>query len=183
MDRLFYRATWDAGREEIKKALGEDTKGIKILTCVLKCGMKTYENYLSHGTEEEILIDTMKCFQRFIEEHRVSYGTFAFDRDFWTARQISGNLLRIGELEYELVQEKDKKYISIHIPPDTKMTGKKFWDSYEKAKEFMKKFFPEYQDADVVCDSWLLSPALQNVLPENSNILRFQKAFMIEQAD
>ena len=33
------------------------------------------------------------------------------------------------------------------------------------------------------CESWLLSPALSPLLPENSNILKFQRAFDITSVD
>ena len=35
----------------------------------------------------------------------------------------------------------------------------------------------------MICSSWLLAPSLKYVLPQNSRILRFQKAFTIEHVD
>jgi len=35
----------------------------------------------------------------------------------------------------------------------------------------------------MVCNSWLLAPALKYVLPENSKILQFQKSFDIDHVD
>ena len=34
-----------------------------------------------------------------------------------------------------------------------------------------------------MCDSWLLSPELKKLLPEDSNIIRFQNKFRIERFD
>ena len=48
---------------------------------------------------EEIWLDTMKCFPRFISEHRRSYGRDGFDRYGWTVRQIGAKLFRVGGLE------------------------------------------------------------------------------------
>ena len=47
-------------------------------------------------------------------------------------------------------------------------------ESFCLAKDF---FGEEYQV--YVCDSWLLSPHLKEVLPENSNIVRFQNLFEV----
>lgn len=183
MKKLFDRKTWTAGREEIKSVLGVDDRGIGILTCMLKCGMQTYDQFLARGMEEQILIDTMKCFKRFIDEHMESYGTYAFDRDFWTARQISGNLFRIGELEYEFVEEEDDQHVAIHIPSDANITLDVVRDSYQKARKCIEIFFPEYKSVRMICESWLLSPALKKCLKKDSNIIRFQNLFVIEKMD
>lgn len=62
---------------------------------------KSWKLYEKEGIGEDVFLATMKCFPRFIKEHLVSYGSYVFDREWWVARQISMQLLRIGELEYE----------------------------------------------------------------------------------
>ena len=74
MDMLFNRKTWEKGREELQNALGEDEKGIKMLCCMLRCGLITREHYREQGIAEEIFTATMGCFSRFVEEYRESYG-------------------------------------------------------------------------------------------------------------
>ena len=37
--------------------------------------------------------------------------------------------------------------------------------------------FPEYEGKPIYCHSWLMSPLLKEMLPESSNILRFQELF------
>ncbi len=48
----------------------------------------------------------------------------------------------------------------------------------EKSFESAKKFFSN-EDVIFICDSWLLSPELREILPETSNIIRFQKMYHI----
>lgn len=119
-------------------------------------------------------------FQIYSWEHKESYGTYAFDREWWTVRQISTQLFRIGELEYELVEDADKRYISLHIPSDAILQEEEIGKSYWKAKKLVKEAFPEYSAAKIICRSWLLSPALKEALHEGSHILAFQKLFDIE---
>lgn len=183
MKKLFAEETWEEGRAEIKGVLGEDPKGIGILACMLKCALQTYDDYRKLGINEQIYLDTMKCFPRFIKEHKVSYGIYGFDRDFWTARQIAGKLLRIGELEYEMRNVEGQRFISIHIPSDTKLKKELLARSYDGARLLIARVFPEYEKADMKCESWLLAPALQRLLPEGSNILEFQKSFEIEKVE
>lgn len=183
MKLLFSKDTWDMGREKLKELLREDPDGIKMLTCMLKCGLTTLQHYRMLGIDDAIFIDTMKCFRRFVLEHKESYGTYAFDRDWWTPRQLSALLFRIGELEYELNEFDGKSCISLHIPSDSRLETSLLQESYQKARGLINQVFPSYACAPIRCSSWLLSPALSHVLPSGSRILRFQKAFVIDSFD
>lgn len=138
---------------------------------------------------EEVWLDTMKCYPRFIAEHRRSYGYNGFDRGGWTVRQAGARLFRLGELEYELLEEQPEngnppcRCISLHIPSDAKLQPKLLNESLAKARAFLKEFFPEWAELPVMCETWLLSPRLKEWLPEDSKILHFQAAFDIESTD
>ena len=127
---------------------------------------------------ERIWVDTMKCFPRFISEHRRSYGRDGFDRYGWTTRQISAKLFRIGELEYEMAEtESGEREISLHIPSDARLEAETMNASLREAEAFFRTYFPEWAELPRTCESWLLSPVLKELLPEGSRILRFQEAF------
>lgn len=177
--KLQDRSTRDEGILELKNILGEDTDGSKILACMLHCAAVSYKKYKQLGITDEIFADTMRCFTRFIHEHFESYGYYAFDRDWWTARQISHQLFRIGELEYELGIEEGEKAVILHIPSDADLSPEKCDNSLSEAKNLIDMKFPDYAKCQWTCRSWLLSPALNGLLAEDSNILRFQKRFRI----
>ena len=166
--------------KELITLLGEDIDGIKLLTCSLKMGLQDFENYQKRGISEKIFIDTMKCFTRFLGESKASYGHYKFDRGWWTYRQLSLRIFRIGELEYELFSANQEKQISIHIPSDASFKIENITTSIKLAKEFMAKYFSEYENAKYMCSSWLLVPKLADFLSPTSNILQFQKLFNIE---
>lgn len=129
----------------------------------------------------DIWIATMKCFARFVGEYKSSYGSYGFDRGFWTVRQINARLFRIGELEYEL--RKDPDIIDLHIPSDARLQMSLLEDSVRQAKQFLAQWFPGWADAPMECESWLLAPALKGLLAETSHILQFQNAFEIMSTD
>lgn len=183
VDKLLEQSTWDAGLSACKAILGEDPRGIKILTCMLHCALKTYENYQVLHIEDTVFLDTFKCFTRFVKEYHTSFGTYGFDRAFWTVRQLSMTLFRIQELEYELDLHKGEKVISLHIPSDAILKKEKWEDSLQKAHVFMVDKFPSYESAKILCHSWLLSPALKKILSESSNIIQFQNCFTIQEVD
>ena len=132
---------------------------------------------------ENIWIDTMKCYPRFIAEHRRSYGRDGFDRGSWTIRQTGCRLFRIGELEYELMNEDGERAVSLHIPSDVRLEPELLNDSVRRADEFLRQYFPGWQELPVICESWLLSPKLKKLLPPEARILRFQEAFDLTEED
>lgn len=172
-----------ATRKKLKQILGNDEKQIKLLTCMLMCAAEQHAWYLEKSIPDSVFWATMRCFTRFIAECKKITGSFAFDREWWTARQVSGTLFRIGELEYEMLHGDRKPAISMHIPSDAVLTAENCDRSVAEAKHFFAAHFPEYAGADYICDSWLLSPELSALLPENSHILAFQKRFMIQRVD
>lgn len=179
LEELFNPATWDRALADLKALLGDDPQGMKILTLMLVCCGETWKLYDSLGISNEIYIATLKCFPRFIEEHFESYGTYGFDRDFWTMREISGHLFRLGALEFELTVEDGAKAVHIHIPSDADLSCRARRSSYTAARTFIRRFFPAYADAPFLCTSWLLSPALKECLPESSRILSFQSEYEV----
>ncbi len=129
---------------------------------------------------EDILLATMGCFTRFVNEHERATGRFAFDREEWTMLPVNARLFRVGELEYELCEEDRQKRISLHIPSDTHLKAGPLNDSVKKARDFLARYFPDWAGAPIRCESWLLSPVLRTLLPENAEIPRFQRAFDLE---
>lgn len=178
--QTYIRQLTQSGRAEqahgaLAQALGEDD--MAMLACQMEAAALYYDRYRALGVNPKILTDTLKCFSRFLAETLVMSGKDRFDRDWWTWRQVSGQLFRIGELEYEMLAE--PKVISIHIPSDAAFTPGNVDASLAAAKAFFGEFFPEYAEVNYVCDSWLLSPKLKELLPETSNILSFQRRFSI----
>ena len=180
LGKLFVQETWKEGLKELKKHLGEDERGLRMLACMLHCGRKTWEFYEEKGISGQVFVDTMKCFSRFVGEHKVSYGVYGFDREWWTVRQLSGKLFRIGELEYETRKVDGEPVIDLHIPSDTRLERELLLASIRQARDFLEEKFPEYGNAKMQCHSWLLSPTLKEVLAPEANILAFQELFEIE---
>lgn len=175
------RVRWRESYAQLKTLLEpyKDKDGIGMLACMLWAASWSWERYKAAGIPESVFIDTMKCFTRFVHEHKASYGYFGFDRDFWTGRQLSLNLFRIGTLEYETIEEQGQREISIHIPSDAKLTRENCQSSVKLAEQFFAKYNPEFAGVPYICESWLLSPALKKLLPADAHIIRFQEMFSI----
>lgn len=177
LELLMQEETWDTGLAQLKAALGEDAGGMKRLCCMLRCALTARAEYARLGIPDAIYIDTMAAFSRFVREHKESYGRYGFDRGFWTTRQVSAKLFRIGQMEYELTTLDGDSIVSLHIPTDVDLRPEVLRPSMKDGLDTLYRLFPEYRGRQVYCHSWLLSPLLKDMLPENSNILRFQEMF------
>lgn len=176
LQKMLQADTTEQAYTELSNVLKEDKGNMKMLYCQLECARRTYEMYQTLQISEKIYVDTMKCFTRFAKECKKKNGAYFFDRSWWTYRQISMRLFRIGALEYELCK---KEGISVHIPSDADFRKEQVDASFQEAKEFFHQFYKEYENAEFFCESWLLSPYLEQLLPKESNILNFQKRFEI----
>lgn len=177
--KLYSRETWEEGVRELQAACAEDPDGFRILTVMMHCLLDTYDRYQEKGISDEIFWSTMKFLTRFIDAEEKSTGAPAFRWAWWFPRQLSMQEFRVGHYEYEMIEEDGVKKISLHIPSDAVLKE----GNIEIIRGFLKQYYPEYQNAQIFCDSWLLAPALQKLLPETSSILRFQKQFQVLKND
>ena len=69
--------------------------------------------------------------------------------------------------------------VRIHIPRKEPFDPEVVEASYEKARAFFARHFPDYPYKAFFCNSWLMSQDLPAILKPTSNILAFQKKFTI----
>jgi len=146
-ERLTDKDRYKEAAQELSAA-----EGFAQLRVFLCAALKTRIRYAEKGIPDEIFVQTMKCFSRFVGEHRASCGEYGFDRGFWVGRQLSLLLFRLGELEYECADYEGEKALSVHIPSDADLTPEKLDRSFAAAREFFAKYGDGYADYDVTYD-------------------------------
>ena len=92
---------------------------------------------------------------------------------------ISKNKVTLSKKEWSVKLTSGDKIVGLHIPPG----GEPFGDNViEKtladSREFMKKYFPEYEYKAFFCASWLVDPTLSTLLGDDANISKFGKRFI-----
>ncbi len=65
--------------------------------------------------------------------------------------------------------------LHIHIPGGEPMHYDRCGRSFEMALEFFPRHFPDYRFNAFMCGSWILDTAIQQFMPETSNLVRFQR--------
>lgn len=178
-EKLYSAATREEGLAALREHFGEDKDGMKMFVCQSNCALHTHDLYVGRKIPERIFADTMKFLSRFIRTEFENTGKITYRWDWWFPRQLDLSEFRIGQLEYEMLEEDGEKKISLHIPSDTDLSAGAVQASLEEARTFFAKYFPAYAQCDMYCDSWLLSPALPNLLPPSSNIIQFRNRFEI----
>ena len=74
---------------------------------------------------------------------------------------------------------KGDNVIEIHIPADGPLLKSECENSIETAREFFKKYSPEFEYKFFTSNTWLLDESLKEILGVKSNILDFQSLFEI----
>lgn len=173
-------------RQFVKEWKELDDCYVRALEFYLRLAADTYTEYQKRGYPDEVFDQTFYDITIWCRECYRKHGVYGLDELWWLGQSVKMNLFRLGRLQFEpIVTEKDMKgkelvvpagtkVLNVHIPEGEPLGMEACQASFCRAEEF---FGEEYQA--YVCDSWLLSPHLKEILPETSNIIRFQELFEI----
>lgn len=181
--RLAKRSDWDEAIKAITASLGDDPDGMKMLAFMLLRALEAHERYAALAINDTIFADTMKFCTRFVIDHHATHGIYAFTWGWWLPRQLSLQEFRFGALEYELVETGAGRSISMHIPADADLSREALRQSCQLARAQIARIAPDFAEADMVCDSWMLSPELDRLLSPGSRILAFKAGFDVLSVD
>ena len=65
--------------------------------------------------------------------------------------------------------------LNIHIPGGEPMDFERCGESLRAVPEFFSRYYPERPFVGICCGSWILNSAIQELLPDTSNLVRFQR--------
>ncbi|MBQ9911339.1 MAG: hypothetical protein IJM50_07560 [Lachnospiraceae bacterium] len=134
--------------------------------------------------------DFEKHLRASVTECRRISGICGIRNAWWYLDFYRLKLFSIGRLQYRwrrfkktaeaggLFLQEGTYYADVHIPPGAPLTKTACALSYSRAADFFRSRF--HADRIIFCcHSWLLSPDLKKILPEDSNILRFSKDYTV----
>lgn len=147
--------------------------------------LETYRNYCDKNISKDIFINSMKDIKIWSEECHRKYGVYGIEEIHWIFKSINLDVIRLGRLQYEsTVLDRDiciekelfkgQKVINIHIPEDGRLEYELCIQSLRNARDYFKK-----ETNIFICESWLLSPKLKELLSCDNNIIKFQNLFDI----
>ena len=98
---------------------------------------------------------------------RELHGTPGLRKAWWLMLHFRGLLYELGRLQFELLSDDE---LGVHIPATGPLDPAACDESIARAVAL-------FSPTALVCESWLLDPALEEYLPADSNIVRFRRRF------
>ena len=142
---------------------------------------------------ESILLDTLADLVVWTKTWTSVKGTLHLEQLNWLSRHLTGKLFKLGRLQFcphnteyscpEMNLSIGDNVLETHIQAEGKLEPEECRKSFELAKDFFKKYFPDFSFAHFTCHSWLIDADLKDYLPENSNIIKFGDMFYRAQND
>ncbi|MDE7334358.1 MAG: acyltransferase domain-containing protein [Lachnospiraceae bacterium] len=149
---------------------------------------ETYGRYRELNIGDTVFWDTFYDLTLWCENCRKEYGEYGINQYDWFFRHIECTIFRLGRLEFEKMDSQwelkgvkragyGETAIHVHIPQGERLDIPAVQASFGQAFLFWGKQHP------YICHSWLLYPGLKEILPPQSNIIRFQNLFQISDID
>jgi hypothetical protein len=161
--------------------------------------------YKEKDIPEEVMFDTLSDVslrQRMYFENHGRIGITEKDA-MWLKQIYKMEIFKLGALQFEIshmecLNWKGIRYyegaferipegepvLNVHIQKGVDFSREEVDKSFERAESFFEKYFPEHDFVAYTCNSWLLYPGNNIILPPSSNILDFANRFeLIGEAD
>ena len=156
----------------------------------------TRRYHRKRGIPDDIARATLADLGRNVRVNRKRYGEGGLEVSHWLMLHFRGMIYQLGRLQFERTKtwgsivgaatargedaSPDDLALSVHIPDFMgPMTPEACDASFERAREFFARYFPDEPYRRAVCSSWLLDPHLKDYLSPSSNIVQFQNRFEI----
>jgi hypothetical protein len=166
----------------------------EFLYLFIRFAIDCHDDYIKKQISDDIYFDTMKDITIWSNNCFFDTGVWGLKEVYWLSEHVKLNIFKLGRLQFQKQlydKEKFRKPLVInsveieektdicfvHIPEGESITNGICCKSYELAKEFFNK------DLLFLCDSWLLSPRLKEVLKPDSNILSFASNYEVVDFD
>ena len=91
---------------------------------------------------------------------------------------VENKKTRLAKDQWEIAVAPGDPCISLHIPAKVRLDDASVTESLAQIREFLKTYFPDYPYKAIFCSSWILNPALAEMLPRESNLSRFCRRFL-----
>jgi hypothetical protein len=142
-----------------------------------------------HGVPETVSWTTLGDLGRQLSIDRQMNGAAWPTALQWLTLHVRGGIYELGRLQFQRGHRPQAVgddalslgdfALALHIPESGPLTPERCDESFQLAREFFPRHFPDEPYRIVTCDSWLLDPQLAEYLPPGSNILRFQRRFQL----
>ena len=146
--------------------------------------------HASWGIAPEITEATVANIGRNVGIYRRMYGKAGLHAPEWLVLGARGALVHVERLQFQRGRAhwtapgapftQGEPVLDLHIPPTGPLDPGAVDRSLAGARALFGRVFPDDDSEWSVCTSWLLDPQLADYLPDDSNIVRFQRRFHVD---
>jgi len=90
---------------------------------------------------------------------------------------VKSEKIKLNKNEWEIAMPKGAPIVSLHISPGAKLAPEIVDETLRETKEFLNKYFPDYEYKGFTCSSWICNPNLGKLIGEDTNIAKFSRRF------
>lgn len=175
-----------------RRTLRSDTSagGARVLAVALAMACQAEEDYQIMGITSEVFDATFSDIRIWADHYRAKMGVDGLGEIGWIVNHCRLKIFRLGRLQFERtivhfppftplhkrkltsVRQGDH-CLGVHIPEGEKLDIDACERDFTKAPNFFRRYFPNEQYTCFTCLSWLLSSVYGQILPQESNIVRF----------
>lgn len=177
MSEMFYQS-WKQLFYEDRKLFFEEAekrtdKEQLCLYLYIRFAVDLYPVFIERRITDEVYFQTFYDFTIWFNQCMKKKKMPGLVEEKWLSLPLCMKIFRLGRLQFE--PDSDKGILHVHIPEGEPLDDAACGEAFRKADQF---FGDEYKIFD--CESWLLSPKLQKLLKPQSNILKFQRRFELQ---
>ena len=167
-------------------------KELCLVYALAKCE-ELEKKYIDKGISKNIFSDTIADIKIWTLDYYNRTNILGLDQIMWISYHLNFALFKLGRLQFnfspslidcpEKNLKKGDNTLGVHITRNEPFSPETWAPSFAMARDFFPKYFPEYEYTYFSCSSWFLSPDLDIILDESSNIVKFKKLFDIISVD
>lgn len=134
--------------------------------------------------EQQISIQKKRvreCFENDLMNR--GYKGIRISQMLWAIYFIRVRIIEVGRLQYEYtITDDNKQVINIHIPRGKKLDILSVRKSIDDSKGEISKIF-KVSNCEYICNSWLLSNQIYELVDKDTNIYQFQELFSVRDGE
>ena len=180
---LFFRSP-----SAFNRTVPQDDNGPTVLKLYLHWLGDMRARYEALGIPQGIYEANLKDVTLWCEDFTEKTGQPGIKEWRWVGKSLRLELFRLGRLQFEPTALDEEivhngqvfpigtPVLSVHIPAGEPLDPAAALDSFRQAEDFFPRYFGIRYPL-FICYSWLMAPALKEILPPDSRILQFQRMF------
>ncbi len=170
-------------------ALKQENDNFLNLLYILSNMDNAFLNFKKRNIPDDIILDSLNDVRVWVLNLYNCKKEIGLTEIEWESSIQNAEVIKLGRLQFQPFKsdfESPKHGIrlgdnalNMHIQEGSGMTPEACRESIAAAREFFKKYYPDFNYTHMVCESWLLDPALITLVKPDSNIAHFYNMFDI----